>query len=55
MLVTNIISPDHEFLNVQDSKPFLERAFLTPKLFDNNSIEQWHADRSKEITLRALE
>jgi trimethylamine--corrinoid protein Co-methyltransferase len=26
-----------------------------PELFDNNSIEQWSADGSKEITQRALE
>ena len=26
-----------------------------PELFDNNSIEQWVADGSKEITARALE
>ena len=25
-----------------------------PKLFDNNSIEQWAADGSKEVTERAL-
>jgi len=29
-------------------------AFFMPKLFDNNSIEQWAADGSKEITERAL-
>ena len=26
-----------------------------PELFDNNSIEQWKAEGSKEITQRALE
>ena len=26
-----------------------------PELFDNNSIEQWTAEGSKDITARALE
>jgi trimethylamine--corrinoid protein Co-methyltransferase len=30
------------------------RAFFMPELFDNNSIEQWIAEGSKEITARAL-
>ena len=32
-----------------------QRAFFMPELFDNNSIEQWIADGSKDITARALE
>jgi trimethylamine--corrinoid protein Co-methyltransferase len=39
---------DHTFAN-------FKRAFFIPELFDNNSIEQWKADGSKEITQRALE
>jgi trimethylamine--corrinoid protein Co-methyltransferase len=33
----------------------LPAAFFMPELFDNNSIEQWIADGSKEITARALD
>jgi len=32
-----------------------ERAFFMPKLFDNNSIEQWEADGSKDTIQRGLE
>ncbi|MFZ1864013.1 MAG: trimethylamine methyltransferase family protein, partial [Polyangiales bacterium] len=32
-----------------------ESAFFSPELFDNNSIEQWEAEGSKEITRRALD
>ena len=31
-----------------------QRAFFMPKLFDNNSFEQWTADGSKDTTERAL-
>ena len=31
-----------------------ERAFFMPKLFDSNSIKQWHAEGSVGITARAL-
>jgi trimethylamine--corrinoid protein Co-methyltransferase len=32
-----------------------QRAFFMPKLFDNNSIEQWEADGSKDTIQRGLE
>jgi len=32
-----------------------QRAFFMPKLFDNNSIEQWQADGSKDTIQRGLE
>ena len=42
---------------IRDSPHTLEnfqRAFFMPELFDNNSIEQWQAEGSTEITERAL-
>ena len=32
-----------------------ERAFFMPQLFDNNNIEQWLAQGSKDIVTRAAE
>jgi trimethylamine--corrinoid protein Co-methyltransferase len=32
-----------------------QRAFFMPKLFDNNSVEQWQADGSKDTIQRGLE
>ena len=49
------IGPGGHYLGHQHTQDNFERAFFMPKLFDNNSIEQWEAEGSKEITQRALE
>ena len=49
------IGPGGHYLGHQHTQDNFERAFFMPKLFDNNSIEQWEAEGSKEITERALE
>ena len=49
------IGPGGHYLGHQHTQDNFERAFFMPALFDNNSIEQWIADGSKEITTRALE
>ena len=49
------IGPGGHFLGHEHTQKNFQRAFFMPKLFDNNSIEQWIADGSKEINTRALE
>jgi trimethylamine--corrinoid protein Co-methyltransferase len=49
------IGPGGHYLGHAHTVSNFERAFFIPKLFDNNSIEQWKAEGSKEITQRALE
>jgi trimethylamine---corrinoid protein Co-methyltransferase len=49
------IGPGGHYLGHQHTQDNFERAFFMPKLFDNNSIEQWQAEGGKEITQRALE
>ena len=49
------IGPGGHYLGHQHTQDNFERAFFMPKLFDNNSIEQWEADGSVEITQRALD
>ena len=46
------VRPDRAL--IMDLEP-LRGAFFAPELFDNDSIEQWQAEGSKEITQRALE
>ena len=48
------IGPGGHYLGHQHTQDNFQRAFFMPELFDNNSIEQWMADGSKEITERAL-
>jgi trimethylamine--corrinoid protein Co-methyltransferase len=48
------IGPGGHYLGHQHTMDNFQRAFFMPKLFDNNSIEQWQADGSKEINERAL-
>lgn len=48
------VGPGGHFLGHPHTQANFERAFYMPKLFDNNSIEQWQADGSVEITGRAL-
>jgi len=48
------IGPGGHYLGHPHTQDNFQRAFFMPKLFDNNSIEQWMADGSQEITARAL-
>ena len=49
------VGPGGHYLGHPHTLENFQRAFFMPELFDNNSIEQWVADGSKEITQRALE
>jgi len=47
--------PGGHYLGHQHIQDNFQRAFFMPKLFDNNSIEQWQAEGSKEINEQALD
>ncbi|MCR9257846.1 MAG: trimethylamine methyltransferase family protein [Alphaproteobacteria bacterium] len=49
------VGPGGHYLGHPHTQANFQRAFFMPELFDNNSIEQWAAEGSKEITERALE
>ncbi len=49
------IGPGGHYLGHPHTLANFERAFFIPRLFDNNSIEQWLAEGAKTITERALE
>ena len=49
------VGPGGHYLGHAHTLENFQRAFFMPELFDNNSIEQWIADGSKDITARALE
>ncbi|MEM7457240.1 MAG: trimethylamine methyltransferase family protein [Planctomycetota bacterium] len=48
------IGPGGHYLGHEHTQENFQRAFFMPKLFDNNSIEQWQAEGGIEITERAL-
>ena len=48
------IGPGGHYLGHPHTLENFQRAFYMPELFDNNSIEQWQAEGSVEITERAL-
>src|SRR6056297_171061 len=48
------VGPGGHYLGHPHTQENFQTAFFMPDLFDNNSIEQWVADGSKEITERAL-
>ncbi len=48
------IGPGGHYLGHPHTQENFQTAYFMPELFDNNSIEQWVADGSKEITARAL-
>jgi trimethylamine--corrinoid protein Co-methyltransferase len=48
------IGPGGHYLGHAHTQENFQRAFFMPKLFDNNSIEQWKAEGEMEITARAL-
>ncbi|MFT5503300.1 MAG: trimethylamine--corrinoid protein Co-methyltransferase [Gammaproteobacteria bacterium] len=47
------IGPGGHYLGHQHTQDNFQRAFFMPKLFDNNSIEQWQAEGAIEINERA--
>jgi trimethylamine--corrinoid protein Co-methyltransferase len=49
------VGPGGHYLGHPHTQANFQRAFFIPKLFDNNSIEQWKAEGEKDITRRALE
>ncbi|MCP4316444.1 MAG: trimethylamine methyltransferase family protein [Hyphomicrobiales bacterium] len=49
------IGPGGHYLGHPHTQENFQQAFFMPKLFDNNSIEQWQAEGAKDITERALE
>ncbi|MFD0914895.1 trimethylamine methyltransferase family protein [Pseudahrensia aquimaris] len=48
------IGPGGHYLGHPHTQENFQKAFFMPDMFDNNSIEQWIADGSKDITERAL-
>ncbi|SMH37873.1 trimethylamine methyltransferase family protein [Maritimibacter sp. HL-12] len=48
------VGPGGHYLGHPHTQENFQTAFFMPDRFDNNSIEQWVADGSKEITERAL-
>lgn len=48
------IGPGGHYLGHDHTQENFQTAFFMPELFDNNSIEQWMAEGSVEITQRAL-
>lgn len=48
------IGPGGHYLGHEHTLKKFQDAFFMPRLFDNNSIEQWIADGSQDITKRAL-
>lgn len=48
------IGPGGHYLGHPHTQEKFQEAFFMPELFDNNSIEQWVAEGSQEITERAL-
>ncbi|MDF1720860.1 MAG: trimethylamine methyltransferase family protein [Minwuia sp.] len=48
------IGPGGHYLGHPHTQENFQRAFFMPEMFDNNSVEQWMADGSVEITARAL-
>ena len=48
------VGPGGHYLGHEHTQENFQRAFFMPELFDNNSIEQWAAEGSVEITERAL-
>ena len=49
------VGPGGHYLGHQHTMDNFQRAFFMPKLFDNNSIEQWEADGSKDTIQRGNE
>lgn len=50
----NDVGPGGHYLGHPHTQENFQTAFFMPEMFDNNSIEQWQAEGSVEITERAL-
>ena len=48
------VGPGGHYLGHPHTLEHFQQAFFMPEMFDNNSIEQWQAEGSVEITERAL-
>ena len=48
------VGPGGHYLGHPHTQENFQTAFFVPELFDNNSIEQWQAEGSVEITARGL-
>ncbi|MEL6168488.1 MAG: trimethylamine methyltransferase family protein [Pseudomonadota bacterium] len=48
------VGPGGHYLGHTHTQENFQRAFFMPEMLDNNSIEQWQAEGSVEITARAL-
>ena len=48
------IGPGGHYLGHPHTQEKFQKAFFMPKLFDNNSYEQWVAEGSQDVTARAL-
>ncbi|WP_197916881.1 trimethylamine methyltransferase family protein [Thiosulfatihalobacter marinus] len=48
------VGPGGHYLGHPHTQDNFQTAFFMPGMFDNNAIEQWMAEGSKEITARAL-
>ncbi|WP_372884714.1 trimethylamine methyltransferase family protein [Shimia sp.] len=48
------VGPGGHYLGHPHTQAHFQSAFFMPEMFDNNSIEQWQAEGSVEITARAL-
>jgi trimethylamine--corrinoid protein Co-methyltransferase len=55
MAAVRDVGPGGHYLGHPHTQANFERAFFIPRLFDNNSVEQWIAEGSKDIKTRALE
>lgn len=49
------IGPGGHYLGHPHTQENFQKAFFMPKLFDNNSYEQWVAEGSKDVTERGLQ
>ena len=49
------IGPGGHYLGHPHTQENFQRAFFLPRLFDNNSFEQWSAEGSRDTTARALD
>lgn len=48
------VGPGGHYLGHPHTQANFQRAFFMPKLFDNNSVEQWQAEGGLDTTARAL-
>lgn len=49
------VGPGGHYLGHAHTMANFQTAYFMPEMFDNNSIEQWQADGSRDINTRALE